>query len=76
MMIYLRIILSAAVVLFSVYTLTTGNYELSPYSLPLLGAVLVLGGIDEWRKQNKPVAIFVFLSSAFVAYVSVEILIF
>jgi len=70
-----RIILSIITLGLSVYIFITENYDLSPYQLLLLGAIMLLVGLGELQKDRKNFWGYVnIIGSSFVFFVSITIL--
>ena len=70
MLLTLRIILAIIVVVLSVYSLITENYDFSFYTILFLGFMILVMGIDELQKDRKNfwgyisiiISLFIFLS--------------
>ena len=67
-------ILGIIVASVSIYSLITGEYVTVPYIQILLGVLLIILGINQWKEKRKTVAIFLFFAAAFSIFVNVFIL--
>jgi hypothetical protein len=66
----LRYTLSVVVILFASYGLITKNFELQPFMIFFLGLMMLIMGLDEFRKKRTAFGwlfVVVFLFSLFVA---------
>lgn len=70
----IRVILAVIAVFLSGYSLITGEFGIMPYTLLLLGLMLLVMGIIEIQEKRKGNAIISFLSAAFGIFVSIYIL--
>jgi hypothetical protein len=69
----LRIFLSVIVLILSVYSLITQNFKLMPYSMFLLGAIILVTGLMELKKDKKEFWGYVcIIVSLFAVYVSIQ----
>ncbi|RAS74481.1 DUF3953 domain-containing protein [Priestia endophytica] len=69
----LRIFLSVIVLILSVYSLITQNFELMPYSMFLLGTMILVTGLLELKRDKKEFWGYVYIIvSLFAVYVSVQ----
>ena len=72
----LKAILSSAVIILSVYALISQNFMFMPYSMFLLGALMLTMGLTELQKERKRVLGYLFLIlSLFIFFVIVQDLI-
>ncbi|OCA81725.1 DUF3953 domain-containing protein [Bacillus sp. FJAT-27986] len=70
MLLTLRITLAIIVVVLSVYSLITENYDFSSYTILFLGFMILVMGLDELQKDRKNfwgytsiiISLFIFLS--------------
>ena len=74
MLIILRILLSIIVFVLGGYSLISGNYEVMPYMMFSLGAMMLVMGIDEIMKDRKKTGVIAIIVSIFIFYVSVQAL--
>ncbi|MCT2536466.1 DUF3953 domain-containing protein [Aquibacillus koreensis] len=70
----LRVILAITVVSLAGYSLITDEYGLIPYTLLILGLLLVVMGINEILEKRKITALICFLAAGFDIFVSLDIL--
>ncbi|WP_456273324.1 YczI family protein [Bacillus sp. AK031] len=70
----LKTILAILVISLSAYSLIKDNYELLPYTLFLMGIMLLVMGLTEIQDERKVIGIFSLLSSGFALFVSIYIL--
>lgn len=69
----LRIFLSVIVLILSVYSLITQNFKLMPYSMFLLGTIILVTGLLELKRDKKEFWGYVcIIVSLFAVYVSVQ----
>ncbi|KYG32935.1 DUF3953 domain-containing protein [Priestia endophytica] len=69
----LRIFLSVIVLILSVYSLITQSFKLMPYSMFLLGAMILVTGLMELKKDKKEFWGYVcIIVSLFAVYVSIQ----
>ncbi|WP_458025988.1 YczI family protein [Pseudalkalibacillus sp. Hm43] len=68
---WLQISLGIIVLSLSVYGLLSGNYAFNFYMFLFAGLMLFVGGLNELKEKRKLTAMFSFLTSAFVIYVSI-----
>ncbi|RAS77472.1 DUF3953 domain-containing protein [Priestia endophytica] len=69
----LRIFLSVIVLILSVYSLITQNFKLMPYSMFLLGTMILVTGLLELKRDKKEFWGYVcIIVSLFAVYVSVQ----
>jgi Protein of unknown function (DUF3953) len=69
----LRIFLSVIVLILSVYSLITQNFKLMPYSMFLLGTMILVTGLIELKKDKKEFWGYVcIILSLFPVYVSIQ----
>ncbi|MEC5425871.1 YczI family protein [Virgibacillus sp. C22-A2] len=69
----LRIVLAIIVLVLAGYGLLTGNSEaVSPYMMFFMGAMLLVMGISEIRKERKRIGFISIIVSLFVFYVSIQ----
>ncbi|CAH0314163.1 hypothetical protein SRABI96_05136 [Peribacillus sp. Bi96] len=69
----IRIILAIIVLALSAYQLITENFELMPYSMLFLGAIMLVTGLSELQKDRK--GFWGYMSiviSLFVFFVSIQ----
>ena len=72
----LKTILAAAVIVLSAYGLISQNFTFMPYSMFLLGALMLTMGLTELKEDRKRVAGYLFLIlSLFIFFVIVQDLI-
>lgn len=74
LLIILRILLSIIVFVLGGYSLISGNYEVMPYMMFSLGAMMLVMGIDEIMKDRKKTGVIAIIVSIFIFYVSVQAL--
>ena len=74
MLIILRILLSIIVFVLGGYVLISGNNEVMPYMMFSLGAMMLVMGIDEIKKDRKKMGVIAIIVSIFIFYVSVQAL--
>ncbi|AZV62703.1 DUF3953 domain-containing protein [Peribacillus frigoritolerans] len=68
-----RIILAIIVLALSAYQLITENFELMPYSMLFLGAIMLVTGLAELQKDRKGFWGYMSLVvSSFLFYVSIQ----
>jgi len=67
----MRIVFAVIALCLALYGEITDNYELMPYMMVFLGAMLLVMGISELKVKRKTNAIISFLVSAFVLFVSI-----
>ncbi|MGM1033685.1 MAG: DUF3953 domain-containing protein [Bacillota bacterium] len=68
-----RIILAIIVLALSAYQLITENFELMPYSMLFLGAIMLVTGLAELQKDRKGFWGYMSLvASSFLFYVSIQ----
>ncbi|MGE7763285.1 DUF3953 domain-containing protein [Peribacillus sp. NPDC097895] len=65
-----RIILAIIVLALSAYQIITQNFELMPYSMLFLGAIMLLTGLAEVQKDRKGFYMSIVVSS-FLFFVSI-----
>ncbi|WP_332633765.1 DUF3953 domain-containing protein [Halalkalibacter flavus] len=68
----IKTILAIIVISLSAYSLITDEYIILPYTLLLLGLMLLVIRITEIQEKRKVTGVFSFLSSGFVLYVSIN----
>ena len=66
-----KIILVIIVVALSAYQLITGNFELMPYSMFFLAAILLITGLEEPKKERKGGFVGCAVVSSFLFVVSI-----
>ena len=72
----LKAILSSAVIILSVYALISQNFMFMPYSMFLLGALMLTMGLTELKEDRKRAVGYLFLIlSLFIFFVIVQDLI-
>lgn len=69
----IRYIMSELTILFAVYGLVTQNFRFTPMMNASLGFVIFLSGLEELQKKNKGMSWFLFFTSAWMFYVSLQI---
>ncbi|MDN4494482.1 YczI family protein [Ureibacillus aquaedulcis] len=67
----IRLILAIIVCALSGYSLLTGEFGPMPYSLLLLGVMIFLTGITEYREKRKVTGILSFISGTFCFFVGI-----
>ncbi|SIS06955.1 Protein of unknown function [Peribacillus simplex] len=67
-----KLILAMIVLAVSVYQLITGNFELMPYSMLFLGALMLVTGLVEFQKDRKGGFIGCLVVSLFLFFVSIQ----
>ncbi|MEI5907085.1 DUF3953 domain-containing protein [Bacillus spongiae] len=60
-----RIILAIIVITTTSYSLLTEEYWLQPYSLFLLGLLMFVMGLDEFKRGKRALGSFLFITSMF-----------
>ena len=76
MLILLKTILAAAVIVLSVYGLISQNFMYMPYSMFLLGALMLTMGLTELKEDRKRAGGYLFLIlSLFIFFVTLQDLI-
>ena len=69
----IRIILAIIVLALSAYQLITENFELMPYSMLFLGAIMLVTGLSEFQKDRKDFWGYMSIGiSLFVFFVSIQ----
>ncbi|MFS0762316.1 MULTISPECIES: DUF3953 domain-containing protein [Peribacillus] len=69
----IRIILAIIVLALSAYQLITENFELMPYSMLFLGAIMLVTGLSELQKDRKGFWGYMSIGiSLFVFFVSIQ----
>ena len=72
----LKAILSATIIVLSVYALISQNFMFMPYSMFLLGALMLTTGLTELQKERKrTVGYLLLILSLFIFFVTVQDLI-
>jgi hypothetical protein len=54
------------------YSLKSSNYEVMPYMMFFMGAMILVIGIEEIKEARRAMGIFSIIVSVFVFYVSLE----
>ncbi|WP_042419132.1 YczI family protein [Geomicrobium sp. JCM 19038] len=72
MLLILRLVIAIVVVVLSVISIITENYDFSKYTIGLLGIMFIIMGVDEFKKDRSFFAIFCFLVALFSLYVSIN----
>jgi len=72
----IRIVLAIIGFVLGGYILISSNYEVLPYMMFFIGAMLLDLGIAEIKQNRKNMGIVSIIGSLFVFYVSVEVLLF
>lgn len=70
----IRVILAIIVFTLSGYILLTDEYKILPYTILLLGIMVLITGIAELHEKRKVSAIISFLSAVFGIFVGIYIL--
>lgn len=68
----LRGVLSILVIVLAGYSLSSGDFEIMPYMMFVMGAMFLAMGIDEIKETRKLMGTFSILTSIFVFYVSLQ----
>lgn len=68
----LKIVFSAVVLLLAVYSITTGNLDITPFTTLVLALLLLVMGFEERQKKKKWIIYFCFFAFAFNFYVFVQ----
>ncbi|QQK79013.1 DUF3953 domain-containing protein [Salicibibacter cibi] len=72
MLAIIRIILAIIVFALAIYSLITGDYSVSPYTMLCLGALLFVTGISITREKYRVLGILLIIVSLFAFYVSIQ----
>ncbi|CAH0158414.1 DUF3953 domain-containing protein [Peribacillus simplex] len=67
-----KLILAMIVLAVSVYQLITGNFDLMPYSMLFLGALMLVTGLVELQKDRKGGFLGCVVVSLFLFFVSIQ----
>ncbi|WP_260287010.1 DUF3953 domain-containing protein [Peribacillus aracenensis] len=67
-----KLILAMIVLAVSAYQLITGNFELMPYSMLFLGALMLVTGLVELQKDRKGGFLSCIVVSLFLFFVSIQ----
>ncbi|MFE4143952.1 DUF3953 domain-containing protein [Peribacillus sp. YIM B13472] len=67
-----KLILAMIVLAVSVYQLITGNFDLMPYSMLFLGALMLVTGLVELQKDRKGGFLGCGVVSLFLFFVSIQ----
>ncbi|MBT2674053.1 DUF3953 domain-containing protein [Streptomyces sp. ISL-14] len=67
-----KLILAMIVLAVSVYQLITGNFDLMPYSMLFLGALMLVTGLVELQKDRKGGFFGCVVVSLFLFFVSIQ----
>jgi zinc transporter ZupT len=68
----LRIVLAVIAMVLAGYSLKSSNYEVMPYMMFFMGAMILVIGIEEIQEARRAMGIFSIIVSVFVFYVSLE----
>ncbi|MBO1511247.1 YczI family protein [Metabacillus bambusae] len=68
----LRYIFSIVAMLFAVYGLIKSNFELQPYMMFFLGLMVLVMGLEEFKKERKAYGWLFVIVCLFSLYVSIQ----
>lgn len=73
---YIILVCGLATIILSSYQLITSDNQLMPYTQLIMSVMLLLLGIDEFKKQRKSLGYFLVFTAIFGFVVSVQMLVF
>ncbi|MGP4063310.1 YczI family protein [Oceanobacillus sp. M65] len=68
----LRFIFVAVAIFFAVYGLTTGDFKFQPYMVFFVGLMMLVMGLEEFKKERKLYGVLLVIAFLFLLFVSLK----